>query len=149
MQPEDHRHSVLGRRRALTPNRSHGPPTALKIPLECVSSPSPLTVVGSGRLTSVSIIRFAFGRRLAFQSHLVAQFLQPSEQAAGESIRIQLIEVIRAEFPVRRLLLQYLKDHHQQRVGQPLRVRCRRPDESRFLLVNRGFHWVNERPFIR
>jgi hypothetical protein len=33
--------------------------------------------------------------------------------------------------------------------GKPIRLRCRRADESRFLLINRGFHWINERPFLR
>jgi hypothetical protein len=32
--------------------------------------------------------------------------------------------------------------------GKPIRVRCRRAEESRFLLINRGFHWINERPFV-
>jgi len=33
--------------------------------------------------------------------------------------------------------------------GEALRVRLRRFDESRFLLVSRGFHWINETPFNR
>jgi hypothetical protein len=33
--------------------------------------------------------------------------------------------------------------------GKAIRARFRRADESRFLLVTRGFHWINERPFIR
>jgi hypothetical protein len=33
--------------------------------------------------------------------------------------------------------------------GRQIRARLRRTDESRFLLVNRGFHWVNEYPFNR
>ncbi|HYO13109.1 MAG TPA: hypothetical protein VE685_07950 [Thermoanaerobaculia bacterium] len=32
--------------------------------------------------------------------------------------------------------------------GQPLRARLRR-DQREFLLVTRGFHWINERPFNR
>lgn len=33
--------------------------------------------------------------------------------------------------------------------GQPLRARLRRDDKREFLLVTRGFHWINERPFNR
>ncbi len=33
--------------------------------------------------------------------------------------------------------------------NQAIVVRLRRMDESRFLLLNRGFHWVNEYPFNR
>ena len=33
--------------------------------------------------------------------------------------------------------------------GKPIRARCRRADDSRSLLLNRGFHWINERPFNR
>ena len=31
----------------------------------------------------------------------------------------------------------------------PLEIRMRRRDPSEFLLVNRGFHWINEVPFNR
>ena len=34
-------------------------------------------------------------------------------------------------------------------LADPLIVRLRRIDPSKFLLVNRGFHWINERPFNR
>jgi hypothetical protein len=30
---------------------------------------------------------------------------------------------------------------------QPLKVRLRRVDQSEFLLLNRGFHWINETPY--
>jgi uncharacterized membrane protein YphA (DoxX/SURF4 family) len=33
--------------------------------------------------------------------------------------------------------------------GQQIRAKLRRADESRFLLRNRGFHWINEYPFNR
>jgi hypothetical protein len=33
--------------------------------------------------------------------------------------------------------------------GKKLRARLRRIDESEFLLISRGFHWINERPFNR
>jgi hypothetical protein len=33
--------------------------------------------------------------------------------------------------------------------GRKVRARLRRTDESRFLLLNRGFHWINEYPFSR
>ena len=33
--------------------------------------------------------------------------------------------------------------------GKQIRGRFRRMDESRFLLISRGFHWINERPFNR
>jgi hypothetical protein len=33
--------------------------------------------------------------------------------------------------------------------NNPLEVRMRRRDPSEFLLVNRGFHWINELPFNR
>ncbi len=33
--------------------------------------------------------------------------------------------------------------------GDPLAVKLKRIDPSKFLLVNRGFHWINERPFNR
>jgi hypothetical protein len=33
--------------------------------------------------------------------------------------------------------------------GAAVTVRLRHLDESTFLLVNRGFHWVNEYPFNR
>jgi hypothetical protein len=33
--------------------------------------------------------------------------------------------------------------------GDPLVVKLKRIDPSKFLLVNRGFHWINERPFNR
>jgi hypothetical protein len=33
--------------------------------------------------------------------------------------------------------------------GQAVRAELRRVDEARFLLVNRGFHWINEYPFNR
>lgn len=33
--------------------------------------------------------------------------------------------------------------------GQKIRARARRVDESKFLLVSRGFHWINEYPFNR
>lgn len=33
--------------------------------------------------------------------------------------------------------------------GKRIRVKMRRADESRFLLINRGFRWINERPFLR
>jgi hypothetical protein len=33
--------------------------------------------------------------------------------------------------------------------GVPLVVNLRRKDPSEFLLVNRGFHWINELPFNR
>ena len=33
--------------------------------------------------------------------------------------------------------------------GKPFRAKLRRVDESQFLLVNRGFHWINEYPFNR
>jgi hypothetical protein len=32
-------------------------------------------------------------------------------------------------------------------INDPLVVKLRRIDPSKFLLVNRGFHWINERPF--
>src|SRR5262249_19633994 len=31
--------------------------------------------------------------------------------------------------------------------GKRLKARLRRVDESEFLLMNRGFHWINERPY--
>jgi hypothetical protein len=34
-------------------------------------------------------------------------------------------------------------------VNDALAVKLRRVDPSKFLLVNRGFHWINERPFNR
>jgi hypothetical protein len=34
-------------------------------------------------------------------------------------------------------------------IGDPLVVKLKRIDPSKFLLVNRGFHWINERPFNR
>jgi hypothetical protein len=33
--------------------------------------------------------------------------------------------------------------------GQKIRARLHRADESKFLLVSRGFHWINEYPFNR
>jgi hypothetical protein len=33
--------------------------------------------------------------------------------------------------------------------GRPVRASLRRADQSRFLLTNRGFHWINEYPFNR
>jgi hypothetical protein len=33
--------------------------------------------------------------------------------------------------------------------GRATRARLRRIDESKFLLINRGFHWINEYPFNR
>jgi hypothetical protein len=33
--------------------------------------------------------------------------------------------------------------------GKKVRIRCRRMDESRFPLISRRFHWINERPFLR
>jgi hypothetical protein len=33
--------------------------------------------------------------------------------------------------------------------GRKVTVRCRRIDVSSLPLVNRGFHWINERPFLR
>jgi hypothetical protein len=33
--------------------------------------------------------------------------------------------------------------------NDPLEIRMRRKDPSEFLLVNRGFHWINELPFNR
>ncbi len=33
--------------------------------------------------------------------------------------------------------------------GKPIRGRYRRMDDSRFLLISRGFHWINERPLNR
>ena len=33
--------------------------------------------------------------------------------------------------------------------GQEIRAKLRRTDESRFLLLSRGFHWINEYPFNR
>ena len=33
--------------------------------------------------------------------------------------------------------------------NDPLEVRMRRRDPSEFLLVNRGFHWINELPLNR
>ncbi len=33
--------------------------------------------------------------------------------------------------------------------GKQIRGRFRRMDDSRFPLLSRGFHWVNERPFNR
>jgi hypothetical protein len=34
-------------------------------------------------------------------------------------------------------------------ISDPLVVKLKRIDPSKFLLVNRGFHWINERPFNR
>ena len=34
-------------------------------------------------------------------------------------------------------------------INGPLVVKLKRVDPSKFLLVNRGFHWINERPFNR
>jgi hypothetical protein len=34
-------------------------------------------------------------------------------------------------------------------INDPLVVKLKRIDPSKFLLVNRGFHWINERPFNR
>lgn len=34
-------------------------------------------------------------------------------------------------------------------IADPLIVKLKRIDPSKFLLVNRGFHWINERPFNR
>ncbi len=34
-------------------------------------------------------------------------------------------------------------------INDPVVVKLRRIDPSKFLLVNRGFHWINERPFNR
>ncbi|HEY4230313.1 MAG TPA: hypothetical protein VGO79_09075 [Thermoanaerobaculia bacterium] len=52
------------------------------------------------------------------------------------------------ERPVRgsasdRLVLEGELDHHRSR------LELRRLDDSKFLLVSRGFHWVQERPFNR
>ena len=33
--------------------------------------------------------------------------------------------------------------------GQQIRNRFRRMDDSRFPLLSRGFHWINEQPFNR
>jgi hypothetical protein len=33
--------------------------------------------------------------------------------------------------------------------GQKVDIRMRKLDASKFLLINRGFHWINERPFNR
>lgn len=33
--------------------------------------------------------------------------------------------------------------------GQPMQARLRRLDDSKFLLVSRGFHWINEAPYNR
>lgn len=33
--------------------------------------------------------------------------------------------------------------------GKKIQARLHRADMSKFLLVNRGFHWINERPFNR
>jgi len=33
--------------------------------------------------------------------------------------------------------------------GSPIRTRLRKKDPGTFLLLNRGFHWVNEYPFNR
>lgn len=33
--------------------------------------------------------------------------------------------------------------------GRDVTARLRRTDESKFLLLNRGFHWINERPYNR
>jgi hypothetical protein len=33
--------------------------------------------------------------------------------------------------------------------GPPLVVKLKRVDLSKFLLTNRGFRWINERPFNR
>jgi hypothetical protein len=37
----------------------------------------------------------------------------------------------------------------QGTLNDPLVIRLKRIDPSTFLLVNRGFHWINERPFNR
>jgi hypothetical protein len=34
-------------------------------------------------------------------------------------------------------------------IADPLIVKLKRIDPAKFLLVNRGFHWINERPFNR
>jgi hypothetical protein len=34
-------------------------------------------------------------------------------------------------------------------ISDPVVVKLKRVDPSKFLLVNRGFHWINERPFNR
>jgi hypothetical protein len=34
-------------------------------------------------------------------------------------------------------------------ISDPLVVKLKRIDPAKFLLVNRGFHWINERPFNR
>jgi len=34
-------------------------------------------------------------------------------------------------------------------MNDDLAVKLRKSDPSKFLLVNRGFHWINERPFNR
>jgi hypothetical protein len=33
--------------------------------------------------------------------------------------------------------------------GKKIQARLHRVDESKFLLISRGFHWINERPFNR
>ena len=33
--------------------------------------------------------------------------------------------------------------------GQKVRAKLRRADSPEFLLINRGFHWINEYPFNR
>jgi len=38
---------------------------------------------------------------------------------------------------------------HLVLTGDSLAVKLRKVDTSKFLLVNRGFHWINERPFNR
>jgi hypothetical protein len=40
-------------------------------------------------------------------------------------------------------------DNHVLLTGDALKITLRRIDASKFLLVDRGFHWINERPFNR
>ncbi|HEY6392026.1 MAG TPA: hypothetical protein VIX89_12155 [Bryobacteraceae bacterium] len=43
----------------------------------------------------------------------------------------------------------WLGADHLVLTGDGLAVKLRKVDRSKFLLVNRGFHWINERPFNR
>ena len=66
-----------------------------------------------------------------------------------------IVTLTMSEDPSKRYPLTYLRpdaDHvllQGTLAGDNLSVRLRKIDTSKFLLVNRGFHWISEMPFNR
>jgi len=94
-------------------------------------------------------------RRVVFDypNTLAVQLMSDSRQRYGLKIEEQTLSLTKRDDPNWKSDMSYQQPEPGLLVlegsfdGKKVRAKCRRVDESEFLLVSRGFHWINEFPF--